>query len=88
MCTLLKDVWCLLRSLRSFDVCWCLLGAHDTRHLLPLVVRRTGYAVVAVSLNMVHQSAIVIVCLPWYCLWILVKADKLMSPLVSIVPSH
>jgi len=40
------------------------------------------------SLNMVHQSAIVIVCLSWDCLWILVKADKLLSPTVPIVSGH
>ena len=67
---------------------WCLLGAHSTRHLLPLVIRRTRYATAARSLNMVHQSAVVIVCLSRYCLWILVKADKLMSPPVPIVSGH
>ena len=41
-----------------------------------------------VSLNMVHQSAVGVSCLSWYCLWILVKADKLSSPLVPIVFCH
>ena len=72
----------------AFTVGWCLLGAHGTRHLLEPIVRRTGYATAAGSLNMVHQSAVVIVCLSWYCLWILVKADKLISPLVPIGSGH
>ena len=55
---------------------------------LKLVIRGTGYAKAARSLNMVHQSAVGLSCLSWYCLWILVKADKLMSPLVPIVSGH
>lgn len=66
----------------------CLLGADNTRHLLPLVIRRTGYAVAAVSLNMVHQSTVIVSLLTWHNLWILVEADKHGPSLVSIVFSH
>ena len=83
--------YCVLISnycISSLPISLLLLGAHGTRHLLPLVIRRTGYPKAARSLNMVHQSTIIVCCLSWYSLWILVKADKLISPLVPIVSGH
>ncbi len=85
------SMYCVLTNsyyISSLPISPLLLGAHSTRYLLPLVIRRTGYAKAARSLNMVHQSTIIVCCLPWYCLWILVKADKLISSLVPIMSGH